>query len=634
VTVTGGRLRPEIDALRERCAPSAGRLEAEHGGQIATYRRLIGSGLDNALGELRAEAAQLSGGNAVVVEVAEHITSYISWMQWALWDLPVFAVALDVEAQEFEDAVVGCGLTYLAIRGFDDVIDQHFSYKGRRDTVFGAVSGSHARAQEARTLSTLAALLLCLDGLERLARSRPAIVPDVLGSLRRAVFGAMMELTPQSEWSQDDYVRMVRLKNVDYWRALYAAVDPGRASPLYPFLERYYEVAQYLNDVGDYDDDRRRGQPNLLALAGLAAQGCRPVNDPRPWAVTPETEAFLADRIAELGEAAAELDELERTIAEAKLLELIDAARALRLFADDGDETVAVDDPPRPRIDATSDLDEVVEILGRHAVADVACGVCGGEARSELFRKDGFAFHRCAQCRHVYVSPRIAAEAQHDLDVFEDDHYLDVQRFYAERICALLRHRTPGARLLDVGFGHGYILQMAHVYGFQAYGVDALDVHVDALRPLFGDHVARAVVGRDAIPWSGFDAVVLSHVLEHLAEPVTTLREIAALMSPGAWAYIAVPDVDSFDYRVFGKNWDAINPLVHLQYFEESSLRHALDAAGFEDAERVHHPHLQDEFSPRWMRLARQLGGSDSSELAMLAKLPDDPMYFPVQVTA
>ncbi len=634
MTVVGGQPKLEVDALRERCAASAARLEAEHGEKIASYRALIGNGFESALGELRAEAAEVSGGNPVVVEVAEHITSYISWMQWALWDLPVFAVALNVEAQEFGDAVVGCGLTYLAIRGFDDVIDQHFSYKGRRETVFGAVSASHARAQEARTLSTLAALLLCLDGLDRLARTRTAIVPDVLGSLRRAVFGAMMELTPQSELSKDDYVRMVRLKNVDYWRALYTAIDPDRSSPLYPFLERYYEVAQYLNDVADYDDDRRRGQPNLLALAELAPQACRPVNDPRPWAVTPETEALLSERIAELGEAAAELGDPERTIAEAKLVELIDAARALRLFVDGTDEAVAADDPARGRIDASSDLGEVVEILGREAIADVACGVCGGEARQELFRKQGFAYHRCERCRHIYVSPRIAAEAQHDLQVFQHDHYLDVQRFYVERICAMLRHRTPGARLLDVGFGRGYILQMAHVYGFQAYGLDALDVHVDALQPFFGDHVARAVIGRDPIPWSGFDAVVLSHVLEHLAEPVTTLREIAALMSPGAWAYIAVPDMESFDYRVFGKNWDAINPLVHLQYFEEDSLRQALAQAGFEDAERVHHPHLQDEFSPRWMRLVRHLGGRDSSELAMLAKIPDDPKYFPVQVTA
>src|SRR5262249_32876129 len=156
----------------------------------------------------QAEMHDLSGGNAVVVEVATHMASYISWMQWALWDMPVLGVGLDAEPGEFRDAVVGCGLAYLAIRAFDDVIDDHFSYKGRRNTVFGSATESYPRAQDARALSTLAALMLCLDGLERLTGANAAILPATLRSLSRAVVGAMMEFTAQPEWTRDDYVRM------------------------------------------------------------------------------------------------------------------------------------------------------------------------------------------------------------------------------------------------------------------------------------------------------------------------------------------------------------------------------------------------------------------------------------------
>jgi hypothetical protein len=100
-------------------------------------------------------------------------------------------------------------------------------------------------------------------------------------------------------------------------------------------------------------------------------------------------------------------------------------------------------------------------------------------------------------------------------------------------------------------------------------------------------------------------------------------------MNPAGWLYVAVPDIGSMDFKVFGKNWDVVNPLVHLQYFSERSLSLALESAGFEQITRIRHPHLRDEVSPRWMRLMRQLGGTESSELTMIARRPDDPANFP-----
>jgi SAM-dependent methyltransferase len=642
MTSTRTDMLERLDALHQACAGNASRFKADRGEQIDSYRRLISAGIDDALAHLQTEMSELSAGNEVVQQVGEQMSAYVAWMQWSLWDLPVLAVALDADPDEFRDAVSACGLTYIAIRAFDDVIDQHFTYKGRRETLLGTVSATYGDAQQARGLSTLAGLLLCFEGLGRLASpgtsAAAARAAGVLGSLRRAVIGAMMEYTPQSHWSDEAYVRMVRLKNVDYWRALYSAIDPHRRSPLYPFLEHYYEVAQYLNDVEDYDDDVRRGQPNLLALrahAGNGTRGCRPVDDPRPWAVSVEIEAMLAERVLALGTVAEQLPALERVVAETKLAGLLDDAEAMGLFADAAGGDGVRDAGERVQLYPFSELSDVIQQAGSQEIVEVPCGACGSKDRHELFSKQGFRFHRCRECSHVYVSPRISADLQAEILAAFDgdgcsDKYLEVQRIYAERICDLLRQRTPGARLLDVGFGRGYLMQMAQVYGFEVHGLDGSAARVEPMRPLFGDRVAHAVVGRDPLLWDSFDVVVLSHVLEHLADPRGALADLASIMNPGGWVYIAVPDVDSMDYKIFGKHWDVVNPLVHLHYFTYDSISRVLDSAGFEDVQRIRHPHLRDEVSPRWMRLMRQLGGSDSSELTVLAKLPDDPAYFPL----
>jgi SAM-dependent methyltransferase len=630
-----------LDALHEACSESAGRFRAEHDEQVGAYRRLISDGIDGALAALRGELAELTGGNESVRELGEQIEAYVGWMQWSLWDLPVLAVALEPDPDEFRDVVAACGLAYIAIRAFDDVIDEHYAYKGRRETLLGAVSEGYADARRARRLSILAALLLCFDGLGRLAaRTGPhaqATLDGTIGSLRRAVVGAMMEAASGERWSHDDYVRMVRLKNVDYWRALYAAVDPDRRSPLYPFLEGYYEVAQYLNDVEDHDDDVRRGQPNLVALAAAnGTNGLRPVDEPRPWAVTEALEELLAARILDLGAAAADLPQPERAVAQTKLADLLDDARSLGLFADQRREEAPLGNGRRPlALFPYSDLADVLEQAGRDALVEVGCGACGARDRRELFGKQGFRFHRCRACSHIYVSPRVRTALQEELiEAFDGagsaDKYLEVQRIYAERICDLLRRRTPGARLLDVGFGRGYLLQMAQVYGFDVFGLDGSAERVAALQPLFGQRVARAVLGRDRVPWDSFDVVVLSHVLEHVAEPREALAEIASSMNAGGWLYVTVPDAASLEFRIFGKHWDAVNPLVHLHYFTAESLERLLRASGFEEVRRIRQPQVREELAPRWMRLMRQLGGTESSELILLARLPDDPAHYPI----
>jgi SAM-dependent methyltransferase len=186
----------------------------------------------------------------------------------------------------------------------------------------------------------------------------------------------------------------------------------------------------------------------------------------------------------------------------------------------------------------------------------------------------------------------------------------------------MLRRRSPGPRLLDVGFGRGYLLQMAQVHGFEIHGVDSSAVQAAELAPQFGDRVAARVVGRDPIPWTDMDVVVMSHVLEHLPDPAATLDEVRSVLVPGGWLYLAVPDMGSMDFRIFGKTWDVISPLVHLQYFTEASLESLLERCGFEAVERVRHPRIRDEISPRWMRLMRRLGGDELGELAYVARVP------------
>ena len=77
-----------------------------------------------------------------------------------------------------------------------------------------------------------------------------------------------------------------------------------------------------------------------------------------------------------------------------------------------------------------------------------------------------------------------------------------------------------------------------------------------------------------------FDLVSLMHVLEHLADPVTSLRDIReSLMTPNGYLLIEVPNFYAHDSY----------ELAHLACYTRHSLRQLLAQSGFKVvALRVH----------------------------------------------
>ena len=622
-------------SLMKALEPGAALFSSRYDKDLATYRASISLGIDSALDVLKRELDRISGGNRLCIMLAEQIEDYVSWMQWSLWDLPYFAISIRPEPEHFRKAVAACGMVYIAIRIFDDIIDQHFSYKGRHATLMETLRQSDVDSKQLQGLTILSGLLLCFEGFYQLLdadrETNLPILHRVLDSLRRTVIGAMLEYSSGEDWSMDFYNRLVALKNVDYWHSIYAALDPDLSSPLYPFWIQYYDLAQNLNDVQDYDEDLRRAQPNLLAVMHSAgnhkSNGCPPFSTTARQSVSAEVAQVLEEKIQALIQIAEDLPDPERQIARFKLYESLKEAYRLGVFPDASDEedseTLV---KHRARLFWFSDIQEVIQEAGLDAIEEVDCPVCQSDQRTRLFQKQGFSYNRCQNCTHVYVSPRITAATQHlmldNLDNLSmEDKYLEVQRVYAESICYLLSLRVSGTRLLDIGFGHGYLLQMARAYNFEAYGIDGSLAHVENLQSLFGGRVAHCVLGRSPIPWKEFDVVVMSHILEHMPNPDAVLHEVRGILNPDGLLYVTVPDIGSAHFKIFGKHWDVITPTVHYQYFSEGSLTKLLKESGFEQIEKINFPPLPENVLPRWMRLMRQIGGSETSEITYLAKV-------------
>jgi 2-polyprenyl-3-methyl-5-hydroxy-6-metoxy-1,4-benzoquinol methylase len=144
---------------------------------------------------------------------------------------------------------------------------------------------------------------------------------------------------------------------------------------------------------------------------------------------------------------------------------------------------------------------------------------------------------------------------------------------------------NAGRKLLDIGSGNGDFLKTATDIGWEARGVES-DVIAAGQAQSRG---LRTTVGRFEeidLPEREFDVVTLSHVIEHVHDPVGMLRKALRLLKPGGLMWIATPNLDGAGHAHFGSRWIGLDSPRHLVLFNRASLLLALARAGFVGSHR------------------------------------------------
>jgi len=140
-------------------------------------------------------------------------------------------------------------------------------------------------------------------------------------------------------------------------------------------------------------------------------------------------------------------------------------------------------------------------------------------------------------------------------------------------------------RVLDVGAGAGEVLAELRRLGWEVEGVDPDAAAVEGARRNHGLTTLQAGTLEDQrYPAGSFDAVVSSHAIEHVHDPIGLLCECRRVLKPGGVLIVATPNAGSLGRRMFGADWRVLEPPRHLTVFSADALARALRAAGFASA--------------------------------------------------
>lgn len=139
---------------------------------------------------------------------------------------------------------------------------------------------------------------------------------------------------------------------------------------------------------------------------------------------------------------------------------------------------------------------------------------------------------------------------------------------------------NPGGRLLEVGCGSGETLRLLLKLGWQAEGVD-FDPHAVHNARDKGLSVSLGSLEQQYYSDNHFDAVVMSHLIEHVYDPLRLLQESRRILKPGGHIVIITPNSDSFGHKWFQQYWRGLEPPRHLHIFSCMSLGILAKKAGF-----------------------------------------------------
>ena len=136
-----------------------------------------------------------------------------------------------------------------------------------------------------------------------------------------------------------------------------------------------------------------------------------------------------------------------------------------------------------------------------------------------------------------------------------------------------------GRRLLDVGCGSGAFLSGMRERGWTVVGVEPDPVAAAAARRN-GIDVRDGMLADAAFTDDAFDAIVLSHVIEHVHDPIALLRECSRVLRPGGTLVMMTPNLTSVGHQRFGADWRGLEPPRHLHIFSVDSLAACARSAG------------------------------------------------------
>jgi 2-polyprenyl-3-methyl-5-hydroxy-6-metoxy-1,4-benzoquinol methylase len=246
-----------------------------------------------------------------------------------------------------------------------------------------------------------------------------------------------------------------------------------------------------------------------------------------------------------------------------------------------------------------------------HHINYPTCPICNHPSKFDFSSRDLMFNHHtrydyavCTNCDLVFQTPQpsdteIASFYPSHYDVYDVDsklkrisswrksrlktcygyHHLKTNRLLdfinlmlPKRMVPAELSYIPHAKMLDVGCGNGRFMHGMSQLGWEVQGVEFNAGAVNICRSS-GLTVHHGDLFSANLESASFDIVHMSHVIEHVTDPLAIFKEIARILKPNGLLLIKTPNSLALGRLLLSVNWYANEVPRHLFLFSEKNIK-------------------------------------------------------------
>lgn len=211
------------------------------------------------------------------------------------------------------------------------------------------------------------------------------------------------------------------------------------------------------------------------------------------------------------------------------------------------------------------------------------CLICSSDAIHSLKGYEKHFLVKCSSCSFVFADkiPSNEELVEHYKGYGRNDYLspLTIKR-YNELLDQFEAYRNTN-KILDVGCGIGYFLEVAIQRGWEVYGTEYTDEAIKICSDK-GINMQQGKLDHKNYNEGDFDIITSFEVIEHINNPAEEVNNFYKLLRKGGVLYLTTPNFNSLLRYRLNANYNVICYPEHLSYYTPKSLKKLFSNANFQ----------------------------------------------------
>jgi len=193
---------------------------------------------------------------------------------------------------------------------------------------------------------------------------------------------------------------------------------------------------------------------------------------------------------------------------------------------------------------------------------------------------------RCSSCGLLRSDPILEVNLTQLYEESTFDYSTEVsglKKTYLRLVKKAIDNDLSLRSIFEVGGGNGFFLEAAKDFGFKKVaGIEPSHAAINAAREDVRPHLIASMMSNSVLPKNSFQVGAMFHTLDHLQDPIQTLKDCLEALEPGGTFVVAVHNERSWSARLLGER----SPIIDVEHTYLYSLKTGIqifEKAGFKN---------------------------------------------------